>query len=146
MSVNIKKCATLSPELEKHLAAEIAAELPTPEPEALPLPPGFDASLFTPEQTEYVSDIFVATVRDYLEKLATLLNACEPGNAPTARRMGVNWAIFAKLTGISTRFAGLDWKIFPDLIGTERSVFSSQRRAMFAALRTFYSGKLTRSS
>lgn len=146
MSVNIKKCATLSPELEKHLAAEIAAELPAPEPEALPLPPGFDSSLFTPEQTEYVSDIFVATVRDYLEKLAVLLNACEPGNAPTARRMGVNWAIFAKLTGISTRFAGLDWKIFPDRIGTERSVFSSQRRAMFAALRTFYSGKLTRSS
>lgn len=146
MSVNIKKCATLSPELEKHLAAQIAAELPAPEPEALPLPPGFDASLFTPEQTEYVSDIFVATVRDYLEKLAVLLNACEPGNAPTARRMGVNWAIFAKLTGISARFAGLDWKIFPDRIGTERSVFSSQRRAMFAALRSFYSGKLTRSS
>lgn len=146
MSVNIKKCATLSPELEKHLAAKIAAELPAPEPEALPLPPGFDASLFTPEQTEYVSDIFVATVRDYLEKLAVLLNACEPGNAPTARRMGVNWAIFAKLTGISDRFAGLDWKIFPDRIGTERSVFSSQRRAMFAALRSFYSGKLTRSS
>lgn len=146
MSINIKKCAHLSPELEKHLAAEIAAELPFPEPEALPLPPGFDASLFTPEQTEYVSDIFVATVRDYLEKLANLLNACEPGNAPTARRMGVNWAIFAKLTGISPRFAGLDWKIFPDRIGTERSVFSSQRRAMFAALRAVYSGKLTRSS
>ena len=146
MSVNIKKCATLSPELEKHLAAEIAAELPSPEPEALPLPPGFDASLFTPEQTEYVSDLFVATVRDYLEKLAVLLTACEPGNAPTARRMGVNWAIFAKLTGISPRFEGMDWKIFPDRIGTERSVFSSQRRAMFAALRAVFPGKLTRSS
>lgn len=146
MSVNIKKCATLSPELEKHLAAEIAAELPAPEPEALPLPPGFDASLFTPEQTEYVSDLFVSTVRGYLEKLAVLLNACEPGNSPTARRMGVNWAIFAKLTGISPRFTGMDWKIFPDRIGTERSVFSSQRRAMFAALRAVFPGKLTRSS
>lgn len=146
MSVNIKKCATLSPELEKHFAARQVETVPEPEPEALPLPPGFDASLFTPEQTEYVSDIFVATVRDYLGKLADLLNACEPGNAPTARRMGVNWAIFAKLTGISSRFAGLDWKVFPDRIGIERNVFSSQRRAIFAALRAFYSGKLTRSS
>lgn len=134
MSINVKKCDALTPSLEKKLAA------PTPpeqtEPAALPLPDGFDPTLFTPDQLEYLSDVFVDTVRRYLSRLDSLLNATEPGISPTASRIGINWQILRKMTALSDSYSAQSWHGLRN--SAQRvSMFDSQRRALFEAIRYF---------
>lgn len=143
MSVNVKKCHTLSPELSNQLGVEPHPSTLPPQEETLPLPPGFDASLFTPAQTEYISDLFVATVRDYLRRLDAILETTEPGVSPTATRLGINWVLLRKLAGISPRHAAMSWRALRLSASTKPHYFDSQRRAMFAALRQFTSQPLT---
>lgn len=137
MSVNLKKCHTLDADLSRRVVGESHPAV-TPENETpLPLPPGFDSSLFTPEQTEYISDLFVATVREYLRRLDEMLSVTEPGVSPTALRMGVNWFLLRKLAGISDRAAAMSWHALRLATGATYAHYSSQRRALFSALRRF---------
>ena len=137
MSVNVKKCSSLDSDLARTLSGEVHPAEAQPEETALPLPPGFDASLFTPEQTEYISDLFVATVREYLRRLDEMLSVTEPGVSPTALRMGVNWFLLRKLAGISDRAAAMSWHDLRLATGATYAHYSSQRRALFSALRGF---------
>lgn len=143
MAVNLKKCHTLDADLSRRVVGEVhpSASIETETP--LPLPPGFDSSLFTPEQTEYISDLFVATVRDYLTRLDSLLCVTEPGVSPTALRMGVNWQVLRKLTGICPKIAAMPWNALFAVSSVRSEIFNSQRRALFAALRKFSAQPLT---
>lgn len=143
MSVNLQKCSNLSDKMSARLHG--AAHPSTAgEPETLPLPPGFDASLFTPDQTEYISDLFVATVKDYLNRLDSLLDVTEPGVAPTASRIGTNWLILRKLAGLSHRHALMTWRNLRIAGGVKPQIFNSQRKALFSFLRSITSQPLTR--
>lgn len=136
MSINPKKCSELSETVAARLHGSAHPTLAA-EPEPLPLPPGFDASLFTPEQTEYISDLFVATVRDYLTRLDSLLEVTIPGVAPTAARIGCNWLTLRKLAGISCRAVSLPWRNVRIAASTNPYIFEEQRKAMFGALRAY---------
>lgn len=137
MSVNLKKCHSLDSDLSRRVGGEVHPSATLEKETPLPLPPGFDSSLFIPEQTEYISDLFVATVREYLRRLDEILSVTEPGVSPTALRMGVNWFLLRKLAGISDRAAAMSWHELRLATGATYAHYSSQRRALFSALRRF---------
>lgn len=134
MSIDVKKCTTITPALEKKLAAPNPPE-PT-EPAALPLPDGLDPTLFTPDQLEYISDVFIDTVRRYLKRLDALLNATEPGISPTNPRIGINWMVLRKLIALDDRYTAQSWKELSKA-PSQMAMYYSQRRALFAAIRQF---------
>lgn len=135
MSINPHHCIPLTDAVANRLPSE-EAEDAEDETSVLPLPPGFDASLFTPEQTEYISDLFVSTVRHYLARLDVLMQSTPPGVEPTAVRLGINWALLCRFTGIGARFIAGRSKNLPQKLGTRREYFNSQLKAVVDALRS----------
>lgn len=117
-------------------------DTPAPDPAAsttgtdsLLLPPGLDADLFTPEQLEYLSDLYNDTLHHHLRLFYRLLRATPAGVDPTPRRVGINAAILCKLLGLTDAIRATTWRSLKASLGCRSYIYNEQRTALLDAVR-----------
>lgn len=73
------------------------------------LPPGLDPAIFTPEQLEYLEDLYTETLHHHLRQYYHLLRTMPPGTPINAARIGINAAILCKLLSVTEPAAAQPW-------------------------------------
>ena len=99
------------------------------------LPPGLDPAIFTPEQLEYLEDLYTETLHHHLRQYYHLLRTMPPGTPINAARIGINAAILCKLLSVTEPAAAAPWHTIARQLNTSNGRIYAHLRAILHRLR-----------